>query len=99
MLDRCNTNYMDERGRYLVAVSRTDCSPRTGGGDYRPWLALRAASDAADGIAGVLSLVAGTECARQRGTTRYAFLLSGIELLLWWISSFDPACRADLRGS
>jgi uncharacterized membrane protein HdeD (DUF308 family) len=69
------------------------------GGDYRPWLAVRAASDAADGIAGALSLIAGTECAQQRRTTRSALLLSGIELLLWGIASVEPAYRADLRGS
>ena len=37
------------------------------GGDYRPWLATRAAADAADGVAGGLSLRAGT---RSRGRPR-----------------------------
>jgi hypothetical protein len=68
-------------------------------GDYRPWLAVRAAADAADGIAGVLSLIAGTECARQRKTTRSALVLAGIELFLWWISSLDSAFRAGLHDS
>lgn len=61
------------------------------GGNYRPWLAVRAAADAADGIAGVLSLIAGTESAQQRRTVRSALLLSGIEMLLWCMPSGEPA--------
>jgi hypothetical protein len=56
------------------------------GGDYRPWLATRAVADAADGIAGALSLRAGTRCAKQAATTRRALLLSAVELLLWRMS-------------
>jgi hypothetical protein len=62
------------------------------GGDYRPWLAMRAAADAADGIAGALTLRAGTRCARQAGTMRLALLLSCVELLLWRSSRGDRAC-------
>jgi hypothetical protein len=50
------------------------------GGDYRPWLAVRAV---ADGLAGVLSLREGTRFSRQAKTTRSAFLLAGAELVLW----------------
>jgi hypothetical protein len=66
------------------------------GGDYRPWLAMRAAADAADGLAGRLSLRAGTRFPGQARTTRSAFLLSGAELLLWLVSRGDqPSRRAD----
>jgi hypothetical protein len=61
------------------------------GGDYRPWLVTRAAADAADGIAGALSLRAGTRSAKQAATTRSALLLSAVELLLWGISPRDRA--------
>jgi hypothetical protein len=56
------------------------------GGDYRPWLAMRAAADAADGLAGLLALRAGTKCAGQASTTRSALVLSGVEAVLWCIS-------------
>jgi hypothetical protein len=56
------------------------------GGDFRPWLAMRAAADAADGIAGLLALRAGTRCAGQASTTRSALVLSGVEAVLWCIS-------------
>jgi hypothetical protein len=62
------------------------------GGDYRPWLAMRAA---ADGLAGGLSLRAGTRFSRQAGTTRSAFLLAGAELVLWLLSRGDQPSRAD----
>ena len=65
------------------------------GGDYRPWLAMRAAADAADGLAGGLSLRAGTRFSRQAGTTRSAFLLAGAELVLWLVSGRDQPSRAD----
>jgi hypothetical protein len=55
-------------------------------GDFRPWLAMRAAADAADGIAGLLALRAGTKCAGQASTTRSALVLSGVEALLWCVS-------------
>ena len=61
------------------------------GGDYRPWLAMRAAADAADGLSGALSLLAGADSESQTRTTRSALLLSGVELLLWRISSRDRA--------
>jgi hypothetical protein len=66
------------------------------GGDYRPLLATRAAADAADGIAGALSLRAGTRCERQAATTRSSLLLSVVQLLLWRISLRDTA-RAERR--
>ncbi len=53
------------------------------GGNYRPWLAMRAAADAADAVAGELSLRAGTGSAKQARTTLSALLLSGAEFLLW----------------
>lgn len=56
------------------------------GGDCRPWLAMRAAADAADGIAGLLALRAGTKCAGQASTTRSALVLSGVGTLLWCLS-------------
>jgi hypothetical protein len=62
------------------------------GGNYRPWLAMRAAADAADGIASALSLRAGTRCARQARTMRFALLLSSVELFLWRISRGDQTC-------
>jgi hypothetical protein len=62
------------------------------GGDYRPWLAMRAAVDAADGIAGALTLRAGTRCASQARTMRLALLLSCVEWLLWRSSRGDRAC-------
>jgi acetyl esterase/lipase len=62
------------------------------GRDYRPWLAMRAGADAADGIAGALSLRAAKQRASQARATRLALVLSGVELLLWWISTreLDP---------
>lgn len=65
------------------------------GGDYRPWLAMRAAADAADGLAGGLSLRAGTRFSGQAKTTRSAFLLAGAELVLWLVSGSDQPSRAD----
>jgi hypothetical protein len=62
------------------------------GADYRPWLAMRAASDAADGLAGLLALAAGTEeSAQQASTTRSALVLAAVELLLWRMSARRPA--------
>ncbi len=55
-------------------------------GNYRPWLAMRAAADAADAIAGELSLRARTASAEQARTTWSALLLSGAEFLLWRMS-------------
>ena len=52
-------------------------------GNYRPWLAMRAAADAADALAGELSLKAHTASAKQARTTFSALLLSGAEFLLW----------------
>jgi hypothetical protein len=66
------------------------------GGDYRPWLAMRAAADAADGLAGGLSLRAGTGFSRQTRTTRSAFLLAGAELVLWLVSGGDQPSRARM---
>jgi hypothetical protein len=66
------------------------------GGDYRPWLAMRAVADAADGLAGGLSLRAGTRFSKQAKTTRSAFLLAGAELVLWLMSAGDqPTSRTD----
>jgi len=56
-------------------------------GNYRPWLAMRAAADAADALAGGLSLKAHTACAKQARTTFSALLLSGAEFLLWRASA------------
>jgi len=55
-------------------------------GNYRPRLAMRAAADAADAIAGELSLRARTASAKQARTTWSALLLSGAEFLLWRMS-------------
>jgi hypothetical protein len=66
------------------------------GGDYRPWLAMRAAADAADGLAGGLSLRAGTRLSSQARTTRSAFLLAGAELVLWVVSGGDQPSRARM---
>jgi hypothetical protein len=66
------------------------------GGDYRPWLAMRAAADAADGLAGWLSLRAGTRFKRQATTTRSALLLAGAELVLWLVSGGDQPSRARM---
>jgi hypothetical protein len=56
-------------------------------GNYRPWLAMRAAADAADALAGGLSLTAHTASAKQARTTFSALLLSGAEFLLWSASA------------
>ena len=66
------------------------------GGDYRPWLAVRAVADAADGLAGELSLRAGTRFSKQAKTTRSAFLLAGAELALWLVSGGDQPARARM---
>jgi hypothetical protein len=65
-----------------------------------PWLAMRAAADAADGIGGLLALRAGTRCAEQASTTRSALVLSGVEALLWCISvkCGDHRSREPGRG-
>ena len=69
------------------------------GGDYRPWLFMRAATDAADGIAGALALRADTRSAEQARTTGLALLLSSAELLIWRVSRGDAGCaqRDELR--
>jgi hypothetical protein len=67
------------------------------GGDYQPWLAMRAAADAADGLAGALSILAGADSVTQTRTTRSALLLSGIELLLWRTSTRDRTRPAHPR--
>jgi hypothetical protein len=66
------------------------------GGDYRPWLAMRAAADAADGLAGGLALRAGTRFSSQAKTTRSAFLLAGAELVLCVVSCGDQPSRARM---
>jgi hypothetical protein len=63
------------------------------GGDYRPWLLMRAAADAADGIAGALSLRADPRSAEQARTTGLALLLSSAELLIWRVSRGDVGVR------
>src|SRR5260370_29190191 len=63
----------------------------TCGRNYRPWLAARAAADAADGVGGVLSLLAGTPCAKQARTTVAAPLLSAAEVLLLRIQANGQA--------
>jgi hypothetical protein len=65
-------------------------------GDYRPWLAMRAVADAADGLAGGLSLRAGTRFSGQAKTTRSAFLLAAAELVLWVVSGGDQPSRAPV---
>jgi hypothetical protein len=64
------------------------------GGDYRPWLAIRAVADAADGLAGAVSLRAGSRFSKQAKTTRSAFLLAGAELAIWLVSGGDRPSRA-----
>jgi hypothetical protein len=66
------------------------------GANYRPWLAMRAAADGADGLAGGLSLLAGTRFSSQAKTMRSAFLLAGAELVLWAVSGGDQPSRAQM---
>ena len=68
------------------------------GGDYRPWLAMRAAADAADGLAGGLSLRAGTRFSGQAKTMRSAFLLASAELVLWFASGGDRLSRIGMTS-
>jgi hypothetical protein len=60
-------------------------------GNYWPWLAMRAVADAADAIAGELSLRARTASSKQARTTMSALLLSGVEFLLWRMSGRKSA--------
>jgi hypothetical protein len=56
---------------------------------------MRAVSDAADGLAGGLSLRAGTRFPQQAKTTRSALLLAGAEAVLWFMSGGDQPSRSD----
>jgi len=53
-----------------------------------------AAADAAEGMAGVLSLLAVTPCAKQARTTESALLLSAVEFLPLRISGNDQERHA-----
>jgi hypothetical protein len=68
--------------------------------DYRPWLGLRAASDVADGVGGVLSLRAGTRCPQQARTTRLALVLGAVEVVAWRVlPALDDVSEARRRFS
>ena len=62
------------------------------GGDFGPWIAIRAAADAADGVAGMLTWLERAASARQRRTTSSALLLSGLEFLLRRTAARDESC-------
>jgi hypothetical protein len=67
--------------------------------DYRPWLGLRAASDIADGVGGMLAVRAGTRCQRQPRTSRLALLLGAVEVGAWWVSVTDHPDRSGTENS